>query len=300
MEKIFNKTKSSSLTRWLTIFSFLLLTPKSDESKEFKPVNLKTPQIVSYDYYNTQNLKEPIKLELSATYKPLVDLRVKKILKSKDKELYEERRSLFSQYDDYSGKSNVDLSLLESLVIVESKVNPRAKSPTGPMGLGQFSRETAQRNGAIINYYLDDRLDPEKTLTELIPNHLSEILNLYKNIGINHPSFEQVLYTYHEGKPTRLSGKKLYSSCNSRLRYYITEIGALKDLIEKNSLGYELLPLYSERLENTSLHIFRENETIYSLASLNNTTIKEILIVNPLIRNINKIPLNYPLRIPTQ
>ena len=51
---------------------------------------------------------------------------------------------------------------LKYLSIVESALNPEARSRSGAVGLWQFMTPTARENGLQINRYVDERKDPEK------------------------------------------------------------------------------------------------------------------------------------------
>lgn len=49
------------------------------------------------------------------------------------------------------------------LMVVESGMNPEARSPVGALGLWQFMRETARQYGLRVDGRLDERLDLEKS-----------------------------------------------------------------------------------------------------------------------------------------
>jgi len=47
--------------------------------------------------------------------------------------------------------------------IIESALNPKAKSPAGATGLWQFMFKTGRGLDLEINSYIDERMDPEKS-----------------------------------------------------------------------------------------------------------------------------------------
>lgn len=72
-----------------------------------------------------------------------------------------------------------DLPLeLKYLAIVESALNPNARSRMGAMGLWQFMFATGKMNGLQITSYVDERKDPIKS-TEAAAQFLSKLYNIF-------------------------------------------------------------------------------------------------------------------------
>lgn len=67
---------------------------------------------------------------------------------------------------------------LKYLSIVESALNPRAKSPVGASGLWQFMKRTGLNYGLKIDSYVDERNDPIKS-TEASFNFLKDLYERY-------------------------------------------------------------------------------------------------------------------------
>ncbi|MDD3739756.1 MAG: transglycosylase SLT domain-containing protein [Bacteroidales bacterium] len=67
---------------------------------------------------------------------------------------------------------------LKYLPIIESALNPRAKSPSGAVGLWQFMYKTGQGMGLEINSYVDERMDPEKS-TDAACRYLKSLYETY-------------------------------------------------------------------------------------------------------------------------
>jgi len=72
------------------------------------------------------------------------------------KELY------FPVFESILDKYNLPLEL-KYLAIVESSLNPKAKSPSGAVGLWQFMYLTGKQYGLSVTSYIDDRQDPYKS-----------------------------------------------------------------------------------------------------------------------------------------
>jgi membrane-bound lytic murein transglycosylase D len=93
---------------------------------------------------------------------------------------------------------------LKYLSIVESALNPKARSRAGAVGLWQFMPGTGAMFGLRQNAYVDERMDPEKA-TIAACKYLSQLYNLF---GQN---WELALAAYNSGPGTvnraiRLSG----------------------------------------------------------------------------------------------
>ena len=67
---------------------------------------------------------------------------------------------------------------LKYLPIVESALNPEARSPAGARGLWQFMYYTAKAEGLRIDSYIDERKDPRKS-TEAASSHLNRLYGMY-------------------------------------------------------------------------------------------------------------------------
>jgi membrane-bound lytic murein transglycosylase D len=68
----------------------------------------------------------------------------------------------FPLFEEHLDKSNLPLEL-KYLAIVESALNPNAKSPSGAMGLWQFLLNAGKMFDLNVDSYVDERCDPYKS-----------------------------------------------------------------------------------------------------------------------------------------
>lgn len=148
----------------------------------------------------------PFDLQFNASVKPYIELYVNR------------RRTLLSRllglsqlyypmFEEVFDKYNIPLEL-KNLAVIESALNPLAKSRAGAAGLWQFMYPTGKLYGLNITSYLDDRADPYKATVAA-----AEYLQfLYKMFG----DWQMVLAAYNAGPGTinrairRSGGKKTY------------------------------------------------------------------------------------------
>ncbi|MAO46726.1 MAG: lytic transglycosylase [Crocinitomicaceae bacterium] len=112
----------------------------------------------------------------------------------------------FPLFEEILDREGLPLEL-KYLTVVESGLNPEARSPAGARGLWQFMYYTAKAEGLRIDSYIDERKDPVRA-TEAACQHLNR---LYKRYG----DWYLALAAYNSGsgnvnKAIRRSGKKNY------------------------------------------------------------------------------------------
>lgn len=188
---------------------------------------------------------------------------------------------------------------LKYLSIIESGLNPRAMSRVRAVGLWQFMSATGKHYGLNNNWYIDDRMDPEKS-TDAACRYLRDLYNMFRD-------WELALAAYNTGpgnvkrairrtgyrKPegnafAKLSFWDIYPNLPRETRSYVPQFVAItyamNYLDEHNFFdeGEELLPRYDTLQVSKFLHF----ETF---AALTGTCVEDLQRLNPSIQR-NAIP----------
>jgi membrane-bound lytic murein transglycosylase D len=206
----------------------------------------------------------------------------------------------FPLFEKYLAKYNLP-DELKYLAIIESGLNPRAVSRVRAVGLWQFMSATGKYYGLNNNWYVDDRMDPEKS-TEAACRYLKD---LYRMFG----DWELALAAYNTGpgnvrKAIRRSGYKktfwdIYPNLPRETRSYVPQFVAIiytmNHLEQHNFFDEgEEMPVRSD-----TLHV--KNFVNFEIfASLTGTCLEDLQRLNPSIQR-NAIPESdraYVMRIP--
>lgn len=188
---------------------------------------------------------------------------------------------------------------LKYLSIIESGLNPRAMSRVRAVGLWQFMSATGRYYGLNNNWYIDDRMDPDKS-TDAACRYLRDLYNMFHD-------WELALAAYNTGpgnvkrairkagyrKPegnvfTKLTFWDIYPHLPRETRSYVPQFVAItyamNYLDEHNFFdeGEEMLPRYDTLQVTKFLHF----ETF---ASLTGTCVEDLQRLNPSIQR-NAIP----------
>ena len=94
-------------------------------------------------------------------------------------EEYAKQKAKGSPYDSIIQRSaeanGVSYDFLHKQLFMESRFNPTAKSPTGPRGIGQFTKATGRAYGLITD---EDFNDPVKSI-DAAARHIKDLKNAY-------------------------------------------------------------------------------------------------------------------------
>lgn len=169
-------------------------------------IPFETDEVAPSDYQelSTEVLKKRLKeldrkTPFDISYNPALESTIRAYL-NRYKKSMERMMSLgmyyFPLFEKELVKQDVPLEL-KYLPIIESALNPKAKSRAGATGLWQFMYATGKMHNLQVNNYIDDRMNPEKS-TAAAAEYLSE---LYKIFG----DWNMVLasYNYGPGNVTR-------------------------------------------------------------------------------------------------
>jgi len=147
---------------------------------------------------STELLKERLaelnsKTPFEIAYNPSLESVIQYYLK-RDKKTMENLMSLshyyFPLFEEKLDMYNIPLEL-KYLAIVESALNPRAKSRVGATGLWQFMFATGKMQGLNVSSYVDERMDPVLA-TEAACDYLADLYKVFGDWGL-------VLASYNSG-----------------------------------------------------------------------------------------------------
>ncbi len=187
----------------------------------------------------------------------------------------------FPIFEEYLREYNLPQQL-KYLPMIESKLNPHARSSAGAVGLWQFMPETGKELGLTIGTYTDERKDPNKS-TEAAVRHLKR---MHDNFG----SWELAIAAYNCGagnvrKAIRQSGSKEYSKLKRFLpretqRYLPRFVAA--SYIAENFHFHGLRPKQLEQtLSMTSTVKLYSSITFNKVASLSGVPLADVQKLNP-------------------
>ncbi len=193
---------------------------------------------------------------------------------------------------------------LKYLSIVESALNPHAKSRAGATGLWQFMLATGQEYGLKVDSYVDERRDPYKSTVAAI----------------------SYLKKAHETFGDWLLAIASYNCGAGNVRKAINRAGgvydfwAIRDYLPAETRGYvpafiaatysfnyfydhNIYPIHTTfRLNQDTIHIKNLNLSLYEIAQLTGANIDELQNLNPELK-MGAIPYSsyesYILRVPS-
>jgi len=191
---------------------------------------------------------------------------------------------------------------LKYLAVVESALNPVAKSPAGATGLWQFMYRTGTLYSLNVNSYLDERCDPERS-TEAACKYLKYLYSLYKDWYL-------ALAAYNAGPGTvnkairRSGGRTNYWEVRPFLpretQGYVPAFIAVNYIMNYHK-EHNLFPLhpkfFNHEIDSVSIY---KNVTFQQISYVLGIPVEELRILNPMyVKDI--IPGSYkpyPLYIP--
>ena len=188
-----------------------------------------TPTDVDYSELPTEVLKERLrklneKTPFNVEYNPVLEQVIKSFLKNRRSSL-ERLMSLSDYYFPMFEQemSNHKLPLeMKYPAIIESALNPKARSRAGATGLWQFMYATGKSYGLEVNNYVDERSDPVRS-TKAAAKYLNE---LYKIFG----DWDLTLAAYNSG-PGNVT--KAIRRSNGKTNYW-----NLRPYLPRETAGY--------------------------------------------------------------
>jgi len=191
---------------------------------------------------------------------------------------------------------------LKYLPIIEAGLNPKAVSGPRAVGLWQFMRPTAREQGLKIDWYIDERMDPEKS-TEAACKYIKWLYKYFKD-------WKMTLAAYNSGignvsRAMRRSGYKndfwkVYRYLPRETRSYVPQFAAIVYALE---YADEHNIFVKDPSYPVPFDIVETNQFVYlkAFAEESGMDLDVLKQLNPAVKK-GAIPAhakNYKLRIPT-
>ncbi len=215
------------------------------------------------------NSKTPFQID----YTPLLEETIINHLENRQAtylELHSKSDYFFPIFENALQKYNIPLEL-KYLPVIESALNPRAKSRVGATGLWQFMFNTAKGLDLKVNSYVDERMDPAKS-SEAAAKYLSELYARFNdwNLAI-------AAYNYGPGNIKRAIKASGYSNFWNLIGYLPKETA--------NYVPSFLATLYLFEFANKHDIKIKNNETM--LVQTDSILIKKMVSFSHISRKIN-------------
>ncbi len=199
------------------------------------------------------------------------------------KELY------FPLFEKYLAKYKLP-DELKYLSIIESGLNPRAVSRVRAVGLWQFMSGTGRFMGLHQDWFVDERMDPEKS-TDAACRYLTMLYSIFKDWPL-------ALAAYNSGpgtvlKAVRRSGYKksfweVYSFLPRETRAYVPQFVAI--IYAVNYAEHHNLAEYArEEMPAADTLVTKQFIHFETLASITGTCVEDLQRLNPSVQR-NALP----------
>ncbi|MBS1646263.1 MAG: transglycosylase SLT domain-containing protein [Bacteroidetes bacterium] len=147
----------------------------------------------------------PFDLQYNATVRPYIDMYIRR--RALLSRIIGLSRLYYPMFEEVFDRYNIPLEL-KNLAVIESALNPLARSRAGAVGLWQFMYPTGKLYGLNVTSYIDERSDPYKA-TIAAAEYLQFLYKMFND-------WQMVLAAYNAGPGTinrairRSGGKTTY------------------------------------------------------------------------------------------
>lgn len=212
------------------------------------------------------NSKTPFNIE----YNPVLENIINNYLATRKvsfERLAQRSQYYFPLFEEVLDAHNVPLEI-KYLSIVESALNPKAKSSAGASGLWQFMFSTSKMYGLEVNSYIDERFDPVKS-TKAAAKYLNKLYDIFGDWSL-------ALAAYNSG-PGNVT-KAMRRSGGYRNYWNI------RPFLPKETANY--IPAFFATLyifEFADQHGFHNKPAPFSIIETDTVLVKEMLHFNHLV-----------------
>ena len=187
----------------------------------------------------------------------------------------------FPLYEKYLVQFGIPVEL-KYLSVVESALNPTAKSQCGAAGLWQFMYGTAKGMKLEINSYVDERFDPEKE-TIAACQYLKDLYDIYGNWSLAIAAYNCGPGNVNKG--IKKAGKKdfwaIYDYLPKETQGYVPAFIAATYIItyhKEHNMMEANAKFLAEEMDDI---IINKKMTLVEIAKLLQMNIKELKYLNP-------------------
>lgn len=164
-------------------YSFFFEDPEASGTETFVDINKDStlpvsnfPDSVYEQRIAALNAQTPLDLEFNPYVKAFIDVYSQK-RREQVSRMLGLSKYYFPMFEEALDRHDMPLEL-KYLAVVESALNPLARSRVGATGLWQFMYATGKLNGLNVSSYVDDRHDPMKS-TEAACQYLKTLYNIF-------------------------------------------------------------------------------------------------------------------------
>jgi membrane-bound lytic murein transglycosylase D len=209
------------------------------------------------------------------------------------------RNNYFPLFEKYLAQYNLPEEL-KYLSIIESGLNPKAVSRARAVGLWQFMSGTGRYLGLRSNWYIDERMDPEKS-TDAACRYLTMLYSMFHDWPL-------ALAAYNSGPGTvyraiRRSGYKktfweIYPHLPKETRAYVPQFVAIIYAVNYAD-EHNLVEPSQDGFPTSDTLVVRKFFYFDTFAHLTGTCVEDLQKLNPSIQR-NAVPegTSFVLRIP--
>lgn len=220
--------------------------------------------------------------------------------RSYTREMLKRKEVYFPLFEKYLKKYDLPQEL-KYLPIIESGLNPKATSGPQAVGLWQFMRATGKEQGLYIDWYIDERMDPEKS-TEAACKYIKWLYSVFKD-------WKLTLAAYNSGignvkRAIRRAGYredfwKVYRYLPRETRSYVPQFAAIYHAMEYADL-YNIYP--DEKVYPIDYETIKVDQFVYlkALAEESGMDLEALETLNPAIKKgaVPDLRNSVELRIP--
>lgn len=281
----------------------LLLISSTAIAQEDKPLYEYYDYAPDFSYEEIEKRYNDLELDIDIKFNDRVDAFVNYFTvrdRGYTREMLKRKELYFPIFEKYLAKYDLPQEL-KYLPIIESGLNPKAVSGPKAVGLWQFMALTGKEQGLKIDWYIDERMDPEKA-TEAACKYISWLYRIFKD-------WKLTLAAYNSGignvqRAMRRSGNKkdfwkVYRYLPRETRSYVPQFAAMvyaMEYADEHNIYTE------EQLFPTDFIEVPVNQFVYlkAFAESGQMDVEVLRSLNPAIKKdaIPEHAKNFKLKIP--